>query len=43
MVMEGVPPNGRLAELGVSRISYGPMPYAQASETLRQEARKVLS
>jgi hypothetical protein len=28
MVMNGVPSNDRLTELGVSRISYGPIPYA---------------
>src|SRR3954463_8087877 len=27
MVMDGVPSNDRLTELGVSRISYGPIPY----------------
>jgi 2-methylisocitrate lyase-like PEP mutase family enzyme len=37
MVMDGVPSNSRLAELGVSRISYGPIPYVRAMETLRQE------
>ena len=37
MVMDGVPPNSRLAELGVSRISYGPIPYVRAMETLAQE------
>jgi len=43
MVMEGVPSNARLAELGVSRISYGPIPYADASKNLQQEARKIFS
>jgi 2-methylisocitrate lyase-like PEP mutase family enzyme len=37
MVMDGVPPNSRIAELGVSRISYGPIPYVRAMETLGQE------
>ena len=37
MVIDGVPPNSRLAELGVSRISYGPIPYVRAMETLGQE------
>jgi 2-methylisocitrate lyase-like PEP mutase family enzyme len=37
MVMDGVPPNSRLAELGVSRISYGPIPYVRAMEILGQE------
>jgi len=39
MVMEGVPSNARLAELGVARISYGPIPYIRAMKTLEQEAR----
>src|SRR6202043_863513 len=38
MVMDGVPSNGRLSELGVARISYGPIPYIRAMETLGQEA-----
>jgi 2-methylisocitrate lyase-like PEP mutase family enzyme len=43
MVMDGVPPVGRLAELGVSRISYGPLPYLRAMAALKQEAGKALS
>jgi 2-methylisocitrate lyase-like PEP mutase family enzyme len=43
MVMDGVPPVGRLAELGVSRISYGPIPYIRAMDALKQEASKALS
>jgi 2-methylisocitrate lyase-like PEP mutase family enzyme len=43
MVMDGVPPNDRLAELGVSRISYGPIPYIRAMTGTKQEAKKVLS
>ena len=39
MVMEGVPSNARLAEFGVARISYGPIPYTRAMKTLEQEAR----
>jgi 2-methylisocitrate lyase-like PEP mutase family enzyme len=39
MVMEGVPSNARLAELGVARISYGPIPYIRAMKALEQEAR----
>jgi hypothetical protein len=27
MAMDGVPSNARLAELGVARISYGPIPF----------------
>lgn len=43
MVMDGVPSNDRLSELGVSRISYGPIPYISAMSALQQEAKKVLS
>ena len=43
MVMDGVPSNDRLTELGVSRISYGPLPYIRAMSGLQQEAREVLS
>jgi 2-methylisocitrate lyase-like PEP mutase family enzyme len=43
MVMEGVPSTGRLTYLGVSRISYGPIPYIRAMEALQQEANNVLS
>jgi 2-methylisocitrate lyase-like PEP mutase family enzyme len=43
MVMDGVPSPDRLTELGVSRISYGPIPYIRAMGVLQQEARKVLS
>jgi 2-methylisocitrate lyase-like PEP mutase family enzyme len=38
MVMDGVPSNRRLSELGVARISYGPIPYVRAMIGLRQEA-----
>jgi 2-methylisocitrate lyase-like PEP mutase family enzyme len=43
MVMDGVPPNEHLTKLGVSRISYGPIPYIRAMGVLQQEAAKVLS
>lgn len=43
MVMDGVPANDRLAQLGVARISYGALPYQWAMETLQQEAKKILS
>ena len=43
MVMEGVPSNARLAELGVARISYGPIPYIRAAKVLEQEARATLN
>jgi 2-methylisocitrate lyase-like PEP mutase family enzyme len=41
MVMDGVPSNDRLTELGVSRISYGPIPYIRAMGVLQQEAKMV--
>lgn len=34
-----VPPKNRLAELGVARISYGPVPYRQMAEWLEAKAR----
>jgi 2-methylisocitrate lyase-like PEP mutase family enzyme len=43
MVMDGVPSNARLAELGVARISYGPIPYVRAMKVLEQEARTALN
>jgi 2-methylisocitrate lyase-like PEP mutase family enzyme len=43
MVMDGVPSNVQLSKLGVARISYGPIPYIQAMDSLKDEARKVLS
>jgi 2-methylisocitrate lyase-like PEP mutase family enzyme len=43
MVMAGVPSNDRLIELGVSRISYGPIPYVRAMVAIKQEASKVHS
>jgi len=42
MVMEGVPSNARLAERGVARISYGPIPYIRAMKELEQDARAAL-
>jgi 2-methylisocitrate lyase-like PEP mutase family enzyme len=41
--MEGVPSNQKLTKLGVSRISYGPVPYIEAMKALGREARKVHS
>jgi 2-methylisocitrate lyase-like PEP mutase family enzyme len=38
MVMEGVPDNERLAQIGVARISYGPIPYIQAMNGLQEQA-----
>lgn len=43
MVTDGVPPNERLASLGVARISYGPIPYAEAMQTLQQVATVIHS
>ncbi|HWN77542.1 MAG TPA: isocitrate lyase/phosphoenolpyruvate mutase family protein, partial [Bradyrhizobium sp.] len=43
MVMDDVPSNGRLSELGVARISYGPIPYVRAMKALGQEARATLN
>ena len=43
MVMEGVPSNGKLAKLGVARVSYGPIPYIEAMEALQKKASKIFS
>ena len=43
MVMADTPSNAEMAALGVGRISYGPGPYRQAMETLKNAAREVLS
>jgi 2-methylisocitrate lyase-like PEP mutase family enzyme len=43
MVMDGVPPADRLSELGISRISYGPIPYILAMGALKQEAKKAIA
>ena len=43
MVMDGVPSNARLSELGVARISYGPIPYIRAIKALGQEARTAMN
>lgn len=43
MYMDGVPSNDRLSHLGVSRISYGPVPYIRALETVQKDAKKILS
>jgi len=42
MMMDGVPSMGRLRELGVSRISYGPIPFITAMDALKEHAEKVL-
>ena len=43
MIMDGIPPVDRLRKLGVSRISYGPIPYINAMDTLEQQAEKIFS
>jgi 2-methylisocitrate lyase-like PEP mutase family enzyme len=42
MVMEGVSPVHQLAKLGVARVSYGPIPYIEATSRLQKEAGRVL-
>jgi 2-methylisocitrate lyase-like PEP mutase family enzyme len=42
MVLPDAPANNELAELGVSRISYGPAPYRQMIEFLKESARVAL-
>lgn len=41
MMMDGAPTLKRLAELGVSRVSYGPTPYAAYVDSLEKQARRV--
>jgi len=41
IALPGVPPNDRLAELGVARISYGPVPYRKILKTLTEWATEV--
>jgi 2-methylisocitrate lyase-like PEP mutase family enzyme len=43
MVMGGVSPVAQLAELGVARVSYGPIPYIEAMKTLQKKAGRLLS
>jgi len=43
MIMDRIPPVDRLRKLGVSRISYGPIPYINAMDTLAQQAEKIFS
>ncbi len=43
MVLPDTPSPKQLAELGVARISYGPGPYCQVMETLKEAGRKALS
>jgi 2-methylisocitrate lyase-like PEP mutase family enzyme len=41
MVMDGVPSNDRLTQIGVRRISYGPIPFINTMKALEQEAAKL--
>lgn len=41
IALPGTPPNTRLAELGVARISYGPVPYRQMMASLGEGAKAV--
>lgn len=43
MVMDATPATSRLAELGVARISWGPIPYINAMAALQREAHELLS
>jgi 2-methylisocitrate lyase-like PEP mutase family enzyme len=43
MVMEGVPSNDKLAQLGVARVSYGALPYIELMGALRHEASEQFS
>ncbi len=43
LVLPDVPSSKQLAELGVARISYGPRPYRQMIEALKEAGRKALS
>ncbi len=43
MVLPDTPPPADLAKLGVARISYGPGPYRQMTEALKEAARNAFS
>ncbi len=43
MYQPDAPSSKQLAEVGVSRISYGPYPYLQAMKTLKEAASAALS
>jgi 2-methylisocitrate lyase-like PEP mutase family enzyme len=43
MMFDGVPSVKRLTELGVARISYGPIPYIFVTKALREEAAKLFA
>lgn len=41
MVMDGVPDDERLAQIGVARISYGPIPYLHAMSAVQERAARL--
>jgi 2-methylisocitrate lyase-like PEP mutase family enzyme len=41
MMADGLPSIDRLSKIGVSRISYGPIPYIEAMEALKKKASKL--
>jgi 2-methylisocitrate lyase-like PEP mutase family enzyme len=43
IALPNVPPKARLAELGVARISYGPVPYRRMAAWLEEQAREALA
>lgn len=43
LVLADTPSSKQLAELGVARISYGPIPYRLAMEALKEAGRKALT
>ncbi len=43
MVLPDTPSPKQMASLGVARISYGPGPYRQVMESLKEAGRKALS
>lgn len=43
MIVDGAPSIARLAELGVARVSYGPLPYAELAQQLQENARRVFT
>jgi 2-methylisocitrate lyase-like PEP mutase family enzyme len=43
MVLPDTPSIKQLAELGVARISYGPGPYCDVIDSLKEAARKAFS
>lgn len=43
IALPGVPPRARLAELGVARISHGPVPWKQMAAWLETQAREAIA